>query len=302
MKSLQFVLLAVLFVLGVASPPVLAQMQVATLHPVLTDLAVQVGGSKVKVTGLQKPGSDVHVFSPSPSDVKQLRGCRLVLASGKNLESYLPKLKDNLTTGQEILEVGRNIPSLTINAKDSAFLCCPAHAAGALDPHWWNSVESMKRATDIVADAFGKADSANEALYAANAKAYKAKLDGLKSWAKKELSSIPQGRRIVATAHLSLAYFAKEFGIKLIPVQGLSNQVKASSSEVAAAIAKIRETGIPAVFPEYGANPKQIDEIIAETGVKKGGELVMDANGTGSLEGFAAAFQHNVTSIVKALK
>ncbi len=49
-------------------------------------------------------------------------------------------------------------------------------------------------------------------------------------------------------------------------------------------------------------NPKQIEEIIRETGVKKGGELIADGNGTGELATFEKAFKHNVETLVGALK
>lgn len=286
--------------LAIAAPA--AKLQVATLHPSLTDLAKQVGGDLVSLTALMKPGADAHTFSPTPGDIKSLRACRLILASGKNLESYLPKLKDNLAADQVIVEVGRSIPSLQITAKDTAFLCCPEHAAGALDPHWWNSVDNMKRAGRIVAEALAKADPANAAAYKGNATAWEERLSELKKWAKKQLSVIPQSRRILATAHLSMAYFTKEFGFKLIPVQGLSSQSKATAADVAAAISKIREHKIPAIFPEAGVNAKQLTEIIRETGTVRGGELVADGNGTGKLATFESAFRQNIETLVAALK
>ncbi len=279
-----------------------SKLAVASLHPMLTDLAQQVGGANVSVRAILPPGTDVHTFNPSPAQVKEISSCRLVLASGKHLESYLEKLKDNLGTGTAIVEVGRTIPSLVINAKDSAFLCCPEHASGALDPHWWNSLENMSRAAEVVASEFAKADPAHADDYQANAKAYRATLDELKKWAKKEISQIPSSQRIIPTAHLALSYFAKEFGFKLLPIQGLSTQTQASSQEVAEAVSKIKSTGVPVIFQEAGTNSKHLEEIIRETGVKKGGELIADGNGTGARLGFVASFRHNITTLVAGLK
>jgi zinc/manganese transport system substrate-binding protein len=278
-----------------------AELRVATLHPVLSDVARQVGGERVAVLGLMAPGADVHHFSPTPGDVKKLAGVSVILASGKGLENYLEKLRSNLKPEQTLVEVGRTIPSIKIEASDATFMCCPEHAHGAIDPHWWNSVENMQRAARVVAGAFSEKDPAGAAIYKAQANAWAARLDGLKRWAKTEFRAIPSGSRKLATAHLSLSYFAKEYGFKLVPVQGLSHEVKATSKELAHALQTIRQHGITTIFPESGVNPKYLRQLASEAGVNVGGELVGDANGAGSLAGFEAAFRHNVALIVKGL-
>ncbi|MDB6132501.1 MAG: zinc-uptake complex component a periplasmic [Verrucomicrobiales bacterium] len=296
--------------------PVQAELKVATLHPLLTDLAHQVGGASVNVQAVVAAGTDMHHFSPSAADVKKLAGSTLVLVSGKNLENYLGKLQDNLTADQEMLEVGAGIPSLT-RADAEELVDGQArrggkdkekdkdddhdHDHGGVDPHWWNSVENMQRASKVLAAAFSKKDPANAGKYEANAVVYSKKLGELKKWARREISRIPADRRKLATSHLALSYFAREFGFRLIPVQGMNPEVPATSKDLAAAADTIRKNKITAVFPEQGVNPKHLTELSRETGVKFGGELIADGNGTGGLATFTGAFEHNVTEIVKAL-
>jgi zinc/manganese transport system substrate-binding protein len=271
------------------------------MHPILTGMAEKVGGGKVKVIPIVPAGADVHFFSPTPADVKRLSGVQLVLVSGKGMENYLGKLRHNLGAQQQIVEVGLKIPSLTINPGDETFMCCPEHAHGAIDPHWWNSVENVQRAGRIIADEFGAKDPENKDHYRANAAAWGRQLDDLKKWAKKELSVIPSERRKLATAHLALSYFAKEFRFKLVPIQGLG-LANATPADLARAIKVVREQKIAAVFPEQGVNPKYLEQLASETGAKVAGELVVDGNGTGKLASFEAAFTHNVQTIVTALR
>ncbi len=282
--------------------PASAALLAATMHPVLTGVAQQVGGDLVKVTAIVQPGADVHHFSPTPADIKKLAGVRIILVSGKGMENYLEKLRSNLTSGQQVVEVGHDIPSLKIEPGDSTIMCCPEHAKGAIDPHWWNSVANMQRAGRIIAEAFAVADPANKDAYKANAAAWDARLTELNKWAKKEISAIPSGRRKLATAHLSLSYFAKEFGFKLVAVQGLNHNTNATPQELAAAIKVVRDQKIVALFPEQGVNSKYLTQLAAETGVKVAGELIADGNGAGSLAGFEASFRANVQAIVAALK
>lgn len=287
------------------APAAEAALKVAALHPLLSDLARRVGGDQVTVLEVVKAGTDVHHFSPSTHDLQEMGSAALVLASGKNLENYLGKLRDNLTGGQVVLEVGASIPSLEMSEAaammEAAAEGAKGHVHGGVDPHWWNSVENMQRAARTVAAAFSKADPANAAAYDANAAAYNKTLADLKKWARQEVAKIPAADRKLATAHLSLGYFAKEFGFRLIPVQGLNPEVPATSKDVAAAVDTIRRSKVRAVFPERGVNPKHLSKISEETGVVFGGELVADGNGIGPLATFTGAFESNIKTIVKAL-
>ena len=71
-------------------------LKIATLHPILGDMARAIGGSHVQVADLLRPNGNLHSFEPAPQDIAAAGQARLVLASGKNLEPYLPKLKDAL--------------------------------------------------------------------------------------------------------------------------------------------------------------------------------------------------------------
>ncbi len=275
---------------------------VACLHPVLTDLVSRIGGESVEVHGLMKPGVDAHTYSPTPQDTKQLLASKVIFASGKGLENYLAAVKDNLKADQTLVEVGASVPSLVVDPNDALYACCPHHAKNALDPHWWNSLENMKRAGDAVAQALTKVSPAGKDTFQANAKTWRNELDELRSWARKEIGTIPKPRRVIATGHLSLSYFAKEFGFKLLPVQGLNSQTKPIASDIASAVLKIRELGVPTVFPEQGSNLRHIQEIQRETGTKLGAPLIMDMNAAPPSVGFVAAFQHNIRSLVSGLK
>lgn len=277
-------------------------LSAATMHPVLTHVAEVVGGDKVRVTAIVPAGADVHHFSPTASDVKKLSGMQIILVSGKHMETYLDKLRSNLSAEQEILEVGNKIESLVIDAKDPTFLCCPKDAHGAVDPHWWNSVANMQLAGMEIARAFSKKDPANRDYYRGNATAWSKKLDELKKWAMKEISVIPKADRKLATGHLSLSYFAKEFGFKLVAVQGLSDESSATPQDLASAVKTVRDQNVRAFFSEQGVNPKYLKQLATESGAKDGGELIADGNGTGNLASFEAAFTNNVKTIVAALK
>ena len=117
-------------------------LKIAALHPILGDMARAIGGSHVQVADLLRPNGNLHSFEPAPQDIAAAGQARLVLASGKNLEPYLPKLKDALGGRAQILDLGASIPDVPV-AADTADHdhghdgdCC---AHGPNDPHWWHT-------------------------------------------------------------------------------------------------------------------------------------------------------------------
>jgi len=297
-------LLAVLFALSalVISPrPLTAaeSLSVTALHPIIGDLARQVGGDRVAVHDLLPLGGDPHSFTPAATDLIKLSKADLVLASGKKLEVYLDKVRTS--TKAEIIEVGRRIPSITVNAKDPLFLCCPAHAHGSLDPHWWHNPRNMERAARIVQDAFTKADPGGAAVYRERAKAYGKRMQTLDKWVKKQVSAIPRRERKLVTAHLAFGYFAKEYGFQCVGLQGLTRVQEPSVRDLAATVDVVRKERLQVAFPERLANPKLLESLARETGLRLGRPLIADNMST-SVHDYESMIRANVSSIVDAFK
>ncbi|WP_018969318.1 metal ABC transporter substrate-binding protein [Rubritalea marina] len=274
-----------------------APLKVAVLSELLGDLTQQIGGDKVSVINLAEGMSNPHDFSPTPRDISKAQGARLYIASGKGLESYLPKLKSIVGSQAEVIELGRSVVSIKISGDSAVYACCPKHSFGAIDPHWWHSIEAWRRASTALAKELGKADPTNAAYYKARAKNYRNELSKLKSWCKKELAGIPRQQRLLTTAHAAFTYFCKEFKFQAIPIQGLNKQQSASPQYIAEAISIIKKRKVEAIFPEKGANSKGIQSIANSTGTKIAPALYGDTAPT-----IKELFRHNVSVIKQALQ
>lgn len=293
-KWIVFWLVFVLAAFGASAAPI----QVSALHPLMADLARQVGGERVQVFDLVGEGGNPHRFEPRPDDMKRMQSSALILAAGKNLEPYLGRLTAALGD-VPVIEIGSTIPSLT--AAEEECHEGHAHAAGLLDPHWWHGVENMRRAARVVAMALAEKDPGSKDYFMGNAAAYGKRLEALKTWAKGELGKIPAAQRKLVTAHNAFAYFAKEFGFEVIAVAGLNREQNASPRDLAETIGAVKKSGVRAVFPETNTSSKVLDAIAAETGARIATPLIADGNGTGAEAGFEAMIRHNVTSITRAL-
>jgi len=274
-------------------------LKVAALHPLLADLARQVGGDRVSVIDLMGDGGDPHRYEPRPADLKKMKSSSLILAGGKNLEPYLDRLQAALET-VPIVEVGRTIPSLTVG-KDAVYTCCPHHAHSTLDPHWWHGIDNMRRAARVVAREFTTLDPAGKAGYESNAAAYGGHLAELKKWARGELAKVPRGQRKLVTAHNAFGYFAKEFGFEVIAIDGLTHEQNTTPQDRAKTIDSVKKSGVRAVFPEEGSSRKPLEALAAATGTRIGRPLIADGNGKGADAGFEGMIRHNVTAITEAL-
>ncbi len=171
------------------------KLVVASLSTVLTDIAQNVGGDKVEVINIIKPGVDPHEFMPSASDVQAISGAKIVLLSGNGQEAaYLSKLEASVGKGPEFLAVGDRVKPLMVTEDDDHD---HGHAHGAAeggkvrDPHWWHSIPNAKVATDVILDAFIAADPADKEAFTANAAAYQKKLDALQKWARVTIAQLP---------------------------------------------------------------------------------------------------------------
>jgi ABC-type Zn uptake system ZnuABC Zn-binding protein ZnuA len=279
-------------------------LKVVTFSTVLTEVAEQVGGQYVSVAGLVKPGQDPHEYQPTPDDLRKAADAQLILLSGKHLEDYLEKVQQATGGKGESLSVGDELPNLKMKADpDEPQAKAAADQNGMIDdPHWWNSVVNVEKATALVRDELIKLDPANRAAYESNAKIYLAKLGELNQWAKRKVAELPRDKRKLVTSHDAFQYLAKDYGFKVYAIEGVSTETEPSDRHIAELIDEIKKQQVKAIFLENTLNPKVTVEIIKETGAKIGGTLYADGLGEGDGSTYDGMVRHNISTIVDSLK
>jgi zinc/manganese transport system substrate-binding protein len=299
-----FLVFFLLSAASVPSPNAAEKLKVASFSTVLTEIAQQIGADHIEVAGLVKPGQDPHEYQPTPSDLRQAADANLILLSGKHLEHYLDKIQEATGAKAESLAVGDALPSLKMKAdSDELQAGTTADQNGMIDdPHWWNSVANVQKATTIVRDVLIKLDPTDRANYEKSGKAYLAKLDALDAWAKRKVAELPRDKRKLVTSHDAFQYLAKDYGFKIYAIEGVSTETEPSNRHVAELIDEIKKEHVKAIFLENTLNPKVSTEIIKETGAKIGGSLFADGLGEGDGSTYEGMFRHNISTIVDALK
>ncbi|MEK8132464.1 zinc ABC transporter substrate-binding protein [Paenibacillus filicis] len=277
------------------------KIKITTTIGMIADITEQVGGEHVKVTALMKPGVDPHLYKASQGDVRKLEEAELILYGGLHLEGKMTDIFENMAKQKTTVAVTRDIPESQLLLVDDG--------SGTHDPHVWFDVKLWTRATETVQEALSKHDAAHAAEYKQNADAYIAKLRELDQYAARQIASIPEGQRVLVTAHDAFGYFGKAYGIKVMGLQGISTASEYGSKDVSTLRDYLVANKIKAVFVESSVPKKSIEAVIqgaAKQGheVKIGGELFSDAMGpAGTPEGtYIGMVRHNVDTIVKALK
>ena len=315
MRFLSIIILVAAAISGIEAKP----LKVATLHPLLADLSREVGGDRVEVVELVGPNDNPHDFEPTPKQIHSVAGSQLCLASGMGLENYLDTLRELLPEKTQLIELGADLPSIEGGACE---ICEHGHKdhddhkghdhdnhkghnhddhAGhdhAIDPHWWHSIDTFRRAVSLTAEHFAKAHPEGAATYRANAATYRARLDQLEKWTKREIAKIPRDRRILATAHAAFGYFCHDFGFEAISVQGMNREQMPDPATLAKLIKTLRDRDVPAIFPEKASNPKILQALTADTGIRLADPL--HADGT-QVKSYESMIRENVTHIVAAL-
>jgi zinc/manganese transport system substrate-binding protein len=276
-----------------------APLKIASLHPIVSDLARQIGGDQVTVIDLMPLDSNPHTYYPTPANLKAASDADLVLAAGKGLETYLDEFRESLGGRIPLYEVGRAVPSLRVEA-DEVFICCPAHASGAIDPHWWHSIKNTRRAAGALADELSRLRPESAAYFQQRFTSYAATLDELYAWAKKEIARIPRADRELTTAHAAFGYLCREMGLRSITVLGLTTVHDADPGYMKDVIRTLREHHVRAVFPEVNANPNVLESMARETGVAIGDHLYADMVGLDDTS-YTAMMRHNIRAITTSL-
>jgi zinc/manganese transport system substrate-binding protein len=274
----------------IASPLHAAErLNVVASFSILGDFVHTIGGDRVNVTTLVGADSDVHVYTPAPSDAKRIADAKLVIVNGLGLEGWLPRLVQSSGSKAQVVTASAGIAPLKLGS--------------TADPHAWQSVPNARVYVTDIANALVAADPDDADFFHAQAKAYLDKLEALDREVREAVARIPADRRKVISTHDAFGYFAAEYGIQFVAPLGVSTETEPSARDIAAIIGQIRAQKIPAVFLENISDDRLIRRIAAETGAKVGGALISDGltGEKGPAPTYIDMVRHNIKALTSAL-
>lgn len=295
-------LLAATALLGAAHQAMAAgPLKVVATFSILGDVVRELAGNRAIVTTLVGNDQDMHAYQARPADVRAIREADLVLMNGLGFEgaSLQRAVRDSKVRS---LEVGRGIPLIEMGDDHAGKGSGEGHDHGKVDPHVWGSPANMHRYAQNIAGALIIADPAGRLYYGQRLLDYQQTLRELDTWAEQEFNTVPLARRKVLTGHDAFGYLGKRYKIDFVAPLGLSTEGDASARTVARLVQQVRQENIKAVFIENIKDPRLLEQLSREAGVKvQSMPLYSDALG-GPANSYVNLIRHNVTQLVRAMR
>jgi zinc/manganese transport system substrate-binding protein len=282
-----------------------AKLPVVASFSIIGDIVQNIGGDRISVVTLVQPGSDAHVYTPTPADAKAVANAKLVVTNGLKFEGWMNRLMQSSASKATLVEAATGVKGrMDKDAQGHGAKDKHGHDHGGLDPHAWQSVANVRTYVANIRDALITADPAGRATYEDNARRYLVELDVVEGEITSAVASIPADRRKVITSHDAFGYFQQTYGIAFIAPRGVSTESEASARDVARIIQQIRREKIPAVFIENISDQRLIQQIAKESAARIGGTLYSDAlsKADGPAPTYIRMMRHNIKAISEALQ
>ena len=281
-------------------------------NSVLCDLTQQIAQETIDLKCLIPGGKDPHTYSPTPDDRKAIETGNLVLYGGYDFEPEVAKLikAANSKTAIAVHELAVPKPIMAEEEHDHSDEKKedkPKETQPKLeaDPHVWHNVKNGMAIVQVLKTQLIQAAPANTARYEKNAKDLTDRLTKLDTWVTQSVATIPAASKKLVTTHDALSYYGQAYGIPIEgALQGISTTEKPSAQRVATLVATIKSTQVPTLFAEVSVNPKLIETVAKESGVKLSAtSLVADGLGEpgGPSDTYEKMIRENTRAIVTGL-
>jgi zinc/manganese transport system substrate-binding protein len=266
-------------------------MRVVASFSILADMAQELAPAGVQVTALVGPDSDAHVYEPSPADGKRLAQADLVVINGLGFEGWIERMVKVSGYRGPVAVATQGIQPRSGGHHDS-------------DPHAWQDLALARRYSANISAAFAQRwpDRRNEINR--RSADYLARIEALDAQVRAWLSAVPRAQRRVITSHDAFGYFGAAYGVDFLAPQGWNTHSEPSAAAVARLIRQIKTDGVRAIFIENISDPRLVERIAREGGVRIGGTLYSDAlsKPNGPAPTYLRMFEHNARSLVTALQ
>jgi zinc/manganese transport system substrate-binding protein len=215
MRALRLAVLVAAAILSAVPAPA-AALKVVTTTEGLAALAREVGGDRVEVQSLSRGIQDPHFVDANPSLAVKLRSADLLVDIGLELEvGWLPPLVTQSRNaaiqpgGARRLTAATAVSLLDMPTGPVDRSRGDLHPGG--NPHFLTDPRRAAAVADAIAAKLGSIDAAGAATYAANAAAFRKRMDAALAGWLAELK--PLAGRKVFTHHRTLTYFLDWTGL-----------------------------------------------------------------------------------------
>ena len=236
---------------------------VAAFYPVQYAVE-QVGGSRVRVTGLTRPGAEPHDVELTPRQVGRVALADLVLFQ-RGFQPAVDAAVDR-EGGHHSLDVA---PAARLDVPaDAGHEDEPSddHDAAGVDPHFWLDPLRYADVGDLIARSLAVRDPAGAAAYEDNARRFRAALVALDREYAAGLARCHSTELV--TSHAAFGYLAQRYGLHQEGITGLDPEAEPDPASLARVAAHVRESAASTVYAEVLVSHDVARTLARETGAR----------------------------------
>ncbi len=231
--------------------------------PPIAGLAEKIGGDRVEVETLLRPGDNPHLFEPRPRQAAALGRSDLFLSCGFPFEEKLARNLKGRSSGPVVADLGADL--LTAPEPESGVSSRHRdhdHDHGGTDPHVWLSPALLRVLSLNLFDALKAQDPASGSFFQERLNRLLAEIDSLDRGIGQSLAPF-RGRSFLA-AHPSFGRFAEAYGLKQMSVE--SEGKSPSARGLAAIVREARKERVSIVFIEPQFDPSGAEAVAKAIG------------------------------------
>ena len=260
---------------------------VAAFYPAAW-LATEVGGPGVKVVNLTRTGAEPHDAELSARAVGEVLDAKLVVYVGGGFQPQLEQALEGRSGPSLDLLAGQELRAADRAAHE------PADGGPTADPHVWLDPSRMAAAARAVGAALERPEAGSEVAR---------RLEALDAAFARGLAGC--ARRELVTSHAAFGYLADRYGLRQVPLAGVSPEAEPAARELEALVRTVERTGATTVFYESLASPDLARTVAREAGVAvaeldplEGLRAAQEAAG----EDYVSVMETNLAALRKALQ
>lgn len=235
---------------------------VTTIFPYY-DFARSVSKGTCDVDMLLKPGSDVHSFEPTPSDILKIRNADLFIYNGGESDEWVDSILESLgdTDKPVVMKMTDYVKPLTEMDADH-------HAEDEEDEHIWTSLDNAKTLVSKISDEVSKLDQKHKTVYNKNSLDYIEKISKVQSEIENTVNS-SKSKKIVVGDRFPLLYFATEFSLDWeCAFPGCSTETEPSLDRLSKLTDTIEKDKIKTILKLEMSENRVADTLADETNTK----------------------------------
>lgn len=236
------------------------KLDVAAAFYPLQFVTERVGGERVAVRSLTKPGAEPHDVELTPKDVAAVQNADLVI--------YLSKFQAQVDDA-----VAKAKGDRRLDVASATYVDMPVGAAAddnaPRDPHFWLDPSSLGKVAVAVAERLSTIDPDGKPGYAAASATLTAELNtldldftaGLKNCASRNL----------VTSHTAFGYLARRYGLNQVGIAGLDAEAEPTAADQARAVDFAKKNNATTIFTE----PLVSDAVAGSVAKEIGGQTAI---------------------------